>query len=247
MGLIEADWDMDRQAFCASTIIDSYKNAKESNYCLNNERMPDERIVIVNRSRLQLSIGISRIVWMKQVHGKHVSEVSGLSKGEMKNTDACWTREKGIGLAVLTADCMPIVFVSKSQNWLGVAHAGWRGLAGGVIEALVGCYPSSPSDLIAWIGPSISKGKYEVGEDVWSIFDKRYSENDPTVSNDSSKRFLNLIAIAESQLHKAGLKEIFFSGLCSFSDTRFFSVRRFRQKQTNEYDGRIATVAFLKE
>ena len=248
MGLVEAQWDMGCQVFCASTSIDASKNAKESNYCLNNERVSDKRTVIANRSRLQHTIGVSQIVWMKQVHKNRVSEVTASNKAEITGADidACWTKEKGIGLAVLTADCLPIVVTSQSRDWLGVAHAGWKGLAEDVIGELIGCYRSPSSELVAWIGPSISQGKYEVGEDVWPMFDESFSEMTLGVSGGTDKRFLNLIAIAESQLTDAGVTKLFYSGLCSFSDVRFFSARRLQQQGTREYNGRLATVAFLK-
>ena len=248
MALIEADWGLDAQVFCGSTTIVSAKKLKESNYCLNNERAEDAKIVIANRYRLQNLIGASHIVWMKQIHGKRVVEVGSSDKAELADTDACWTRERGIGLAVLTADCLPVVITSEIRDWLGIAHAGWRGLASGIIGELISCYSYSSSELVAWIGPSISKEKYEVGQEVWSIFDEQHSDSLLMDSSDSSpgKRFLNLVAVAESQLIEAGVVKIYPSGLCSYSDVRFFSARRFQGSATKEFDGRLATVALLK-
>ena len=248
MELIEAGWEIEPQVFCGSTIIESSKNSRDSNYCLNNQRAGDKEIVNTNRKRLQNLIGASRIVWMKQVHGNHVVEVGVSDKAELADTDACWTRERGIGLAALTADCLPIVIVSEKQDWLGIAHAGWKGLASGVIGELISCYPSYSSELVAWIGPSISKRNYEVGREVWSLFDERHSENVLRSSSDSGagKRLLNLVSVAESQLNQARVGKLFFSGLCSYSDSRFFSARRFQRSDMKEFDGRLATVALLQ-
>ena len=248
MALIEADWGLDAQVFCGSTTIGASKKPRESNYCLNNERAEDEEIVIANRNRLQNLIGASHIAWMKQIHGKHVVEVGISDRAELADTDACWTRERGIGLAVLTADCLPIVITSEKRDWLGIAHAGWRGLASGIIGELISCYLYSPSELVAWIGPSISKEKYEVGQEVWSIFDEQHSDSVLMDSSDSSseKRFLNLVSVAENQLIEAGVGKVYSSGLCSYSDARFFSARRVQRSATKEFDGRLATVALLK-
>ena len=248
MALIEADWGLDAQAFCGSTTISSSKKLKESNYCLNNERAEDEKIVIANRYRLQNLIGASHIAWMKQIHGKRVVEVDSSDKAELADTDACWTKERGIGLAVLTADCLPVVITSEKRDWLGIAHAGWRGLALGIIGELISCYSYSPSELVAWIGPSISKEKYEVGQEVWSMFDEQHSDHFMRHSSDSrpGKRFLNRVSVAESQLIEAGVCKVYSSGLCSYSDTRFFSARRVQRSATREFDGRLATVALLK-
>ena len=248
MGLIEANWGLGARVFCGSTIIGSSKRLRDSNYCLNNERAEDEEIVIANRNRLQNLIGASHIAWMKQIHGKHVVEVGISDRAELADTDACWTRERGIGLAVLPADCLPIVITSEKQDWLGIAHAGWRGLASGIIGELISCYLYSPSELVAWIGPSISKEKYEVGQEVWSIFDEQHSGSVLMDSSDSSseKRFLNLVSVAENQLIEAGVGKVYSSGLCSYSDARFFSARRVQRSATREFDGRLATVALLK-
>ena len=248
MALIEADWGLDAQVFCGATTIGSSRKLRESNYCLNNERAEDEEIVIANRNRLQNLIGASHIAWMKQIHGKHVVEVGISDRAELADTDACWTRERGIGLAVLTADCLPVVITSEKRDWLGIAHAGWRGLASGIIDELISCYLYSPSELVAWIGPSISKEKYEVGQEVWSIFHEQHSDHVMRHSSDSrpGKRFLNLGAVAESQLIEAGVVKIYPSGLCSYSDARFFSARRAQRSAIRVFDGRLATVALLK-
>ena len=234
--------------FCGSTIIDSSKNSRDSNYCSNHERAGDREFVITNQNRLKNLIGASHIVWMNQVHGNHVVEVGVSDKAELADTDACWTREQGIGLAVLTADCLPIVIASEKQDWLGIAHAGWKGLASGVIGDLISCYPSSSSELVGWIGPSISKINYEVGREVWSLFDERHSENVVRSSSDSGagKHLLDLVSVAESQLNQAGVGKLFSSGLCSYSDSRFFSARRFQRSDMKEFDGRFATVALLQ-
>ena len=248
MGLIEANWGLGARVFCGSTIIGSSKRLRDSNYCLNNERAEDAKIVIANRYRLQNLIGASHIVWMKQIHGKHVVKVGISDKAELADTDACWTRERGIGLAVLTADCLPVVITSEKRDWLGIAHAGWRGLASGIIGELISCYSYSPSELVAWIGPSISKEKYEVDQEVWSMFDRQHSDHFMRHSSDPrpGKRFLNLVAVAESQLIEAGVGKVYSSGLCSYSDARFFSARRVQRSATREFDGRLATVALLK-
>ena len=117
----------------------------------------------------------------------------------------------------------------------------------GVLSELVQCADIEPSQLEAWIGPGISKRRYEVGEEVWSAFDDIHSslvslKLEPL----QNKRFLDLSSIAESQLLGIGVNKVYQSGICTYDDPRFFSVRRNNHNPGMSIDGRLATVALLK-
>ncbi len=107
-------------------------------------------------------------LWLQQVHGTHVADLDAVVKrsGSLGPADGAFTRERGRVCAILTADCLPIMFAADSGDLVGAAHAGWRGLAAGVIEATVRAMGVAPERLLAWLGPAIGPRHFEVGEEV---------------------------------------------------------------------------------
>ena len=134
--------------------------------------------VAASRRHLQLAtVGeAGRLQWLTQVHGRRCIHADRRTCRTEPEADAVWTAERGIGLAIQTADCTPIVLASRDGTRIGAAHGGWRGLTGGVVEQLVramgqsegaGNPPGGPgAELLAWIGPAIGPDAYEVGLDV---------------------------------------------------------------------------------
>jgi purine-nucleoside/S-methyl-5'-thioadenosine phosphorylase / adenosine deaminase len=173
----------------------------------------DERpCVEVNRRRLAESTGaeFARLSWPRQVHGTAVVHANGRGA----EADAIWTDEPGIGLVVVTADCLPIALVRTSgEARVCLVHAGWRGLADGVVEAAVAALGGP---LAAVVGPGIGACCYEVGPEVAQRFGER-------------SRVLDLRAIAERALRRAGVEDVAQIDLCTSCDAaRFFSHRRDR-------------------
>ena len=119
--------------------------------------------VIANRRRLQNALPVKHISWLRQVHG--TQSVRAVDD-RVPTADAQWTTDAGRALAVLTADCLPVVFMARDAECVGVAHAGWRGLKAGVLESLIASMPVTPATLTAWLGPAISQSAYEVGPAV---------------------------------------------------------------------------------
>jgi len=144
--------------------------------------------------------------------------------------------------AIQAADCMPVLLASEHADALGVAHAGWRGLASGVIEATLQAMQTQPSRVLAWLGPAIGPAVYEVGEDVHEAFIRR----DPAARSAFAPVrphhwLLDLYAIARQRLMRAGVGRVFGGTLCTYSDAaRFFS---FRRDRTSE---RMAALAWLE-
>ena len=157
--------------------------------------------------------------WLKQVHGSRVLEAQS---GE---ADACVARHAGQVCVVQMADCMPVLFADTAGTVVGAAHAGWRGLAGGVLEATVEAMGVAPQKLVAWLGPAIGPRAYEVGEDVRAAFagyEFAFMPSRP------GHWLLDLYAVARAKL--ASLKEVTGGGYCTYSDPRFFSYRRDRTR-----------------
>ena len=245
--MISPDWPHTGLVTCISTTISDSKNSAINDYGFQQEDEAQRIVALANRNRLMNYIGASQIQWMNQVHGNIVFKANQTDEAGLPTADACWTNQPGVALSVLTADCLPVVIVSMKGDWLGVAHAGWRGLANGVLGELIDRADVDPGQLDCWIGPGISQSRYPVGEEVWSVFDDLYSRR---VDNKSerlqNKRFLNLPLIAASQLLDSGVHQVYQSGICTYDDSRFFSVRRNNDSSRTLVDGRLATAALLK-
>ena len=200
----------------------------------------DLATVEANRAILQTRAAMpSRPLWLKQVHGNDC--VTADSTAEGVAADASYTESRDQVLAILTADCVPVLFCDVDGTEVGAAHAGWRGLNGGVLEATVGRFASHPEQLCAWIGPCIGAARYEVGTDVYEAF---------TAAHDDDRRFFqqnrpghwlfNLPGLVFARLHRIGVSNVWASGWCTASDPeRFFSYRRDGQT------GRMATCIWL--
>ena len=208
----------------------------------------DADAVAENRRQLAAALQLpSAPRWLKQVHGIAVARQPGFDEPE---ADAAVTSVPGTVLAILTADCLPVVFAARDGSEVAAAHAGWRGLAGGVLEATVAAMHTPADQLIAWLGPAAGSQAYEVGGEVRDAF----------VSTDAAAAAafvatrpghwrVDLCALARRRLHAAGIQmsDIHGGGLCTISDpARFFSHRR-ATRDSNGRTGRIATLAWCAD
>ncbi len=197
----------------------------------------DPERVLQNRRMLSALIPDDPI-WLKQVHGNNVSTpASRLAQDQGPfEADAAVTNRANEVLAILTADCMPVLFTSKRGDVVGAAHAGWRGLSSGVLENTVRemCSLSSgltAQKITAWMGPAIGPDAFEVGEDVREAFQSQgeamIQKAFIPVPNAPGKYLANLYLLAEARLRNIGIGNIRGGGFCTFTDsTRFFSYRR---------------------
>lgn len=201
--------------------------------------------VAVNRHRLASVAGLAqeRVVWLDQVHGTGVTELTSASVGQTPRADACWTRERQLACAVLTADCLPVLLCDRDGSVVGAAHAGWRGLCGGVLEALIAALPAPPDTLMAWLGPAIGPACFEVGPEVRTQFLQQDPGAAPAFSSSPARPghyLADLYQLARRRLQRAGISAVFGGGLCTASDpARFFSYRRDGQT------GRMASLIWL--
>ena len=202
----------------------------------------DPAAVAENRRRVQ-SFLPSAPIWLHQVHGDEVvvldSSTLDAARAHPPVADAAVTHESGVVLAVMVADCLPVLLADRSARVIGIAHAGWRGLARGVVENVVAAMDVAPGEIVAWLGPAIGQRAFEVGEDVVAAFD------DADVSPyfeaaKPGKWHADLYGIARAKLNRAGARDIHGGGFCTFHDAaRFFSYRRDRDT------GRMAALLWL--
>lgn len=180
--------------------------------------------------------------WLTQVHGTHVHRVRSLHPDpEIPQADAAVTHIPGAVLAVMTADCLPVLLAARDGSEVAVAHAGWRGLAAGVLEATVAAMQTPPDSLLAWLGPAAGPEHYEIGDEVRAAF----LEHDPAASScfqvtRPGHWLIDMYALARQRLAKAGVNAVYGGGLCTLSDpARFYSHRR------DGCSGRMASLIWI--
>ena len=181
-----------------------------------------------NRRLLQTALALpTEPHWLHQVHG---TAVVALPSVERPTADASFSTAPDQVCVVLTADCLPVLFCDRRGSWVAAAHAGWRGLCAGVLEATIKTYEGATSDILAWLGPAIGPTAFEVGAEVREAFcrhDARAAE--AFRAGDGDRWFADLYLLARQRLQAAGVTSIYGGGLCTYSDpARFFSYRRDR-------------------
>ena len=205
----------------------------------------DASALAENRRRLTAFLP-SPPVWLDQVHGTAVAVLtrdSAALPGPV--ADAAVTVEPGVVCAILTADCLPVLFTDRGGAAVGIAHAGWRGLAAGVVEATIAALSAlgvRRDDLMAWLGPAIGPAGFEVGTDVRDAF----CADDPGANgcftpHEPGKWHADLYALARRRLARGGVTRVSGGGFCTCTDAaRFFSYRRERES------GRMAAAVWLE-
>ena len=197
--------------------------------------------VAENRRRLAEALPSDALCWLNQVHGVNVVEAA---PGVVPDADAHWTAARDLPLAVLTADCLPVVLMARDASSVGIAHAGWRGLAAGVLESLLAAMPAGQASITAWLGPAISAAAYEVGPEVKATFEQQCGEESGDCFHPSHRQghwMADLAGLARLRLTRAGVSTITGGGRCTVGEPdQFFSHRR-----EGPATGRMATLAWL--
>jgi len=182
--------------------------------------------VVTNRARLRAALALpSEPAWLTQVHGARVLDLDAES---IAPADGAVTGRAGVVCAVLTADCLPVLLTDAAGRRVGVAHAGWRGLASGVLTAAVRALRAPPGEVLAWLGPAIGPTAYEVGADVRDAFLRVTPASEGRFAANSRGRWqADLYGLARDSLRAAGVTAIHGGGFCTFGEFgRFFSHRR---------------------
>ncbi len=188
--------------------------------------------------------------WLNQVHGSRVV-VAGdiIDAAEAVEADAIATDQPDIPCAIMVADCLPVLFCDDAGQHVAAAHAGWRGLAAGVLENTVTAMAVAPANLMAWLGPAIGSSAFEVGKDVFEAFVSRDSTSEacflPRGEAHPDKFMADIYALARLRLTKAGVSRIYGGEFCTSSDPlRFFSYRR--EGKVGRKTGRMAGVIWVE-
>lgn len=199
----------------------------------------DPQAVAANRALLRRELPADP-VWLAQVHGTRCVDAALVAVGA--HADAGFTRQRGVVCAVLTADCLPVLLCDDSATVVAIAHAGWRGLAAGVIEATVAAMVEPGERLMAWLGPAIGPQAFEVGGEVRQIFvahDPRAT--DAFVATGGGKWLCDIYRLARQRLHALGIRRIASADSCTMGDAEnYFSYRR------DGATGRMASLIWLE-
>lgn len=199
--------------------------------------------VAANRQQLQQALGLQNSpLWLTQVHGVAVAEAG--RDAQNIEADAAVSRQVGAAAAVMTADCLPVLFYSLTPSpVVAAAHAGWRGLCAGVLEQTVAAMKVDPSTIHCWLGPAIGPHQFEVGPEVKQAFVAHsYGAASAFTLAANNKCFANLAMLAQQRLAPLGVASITASHLCTVTDARFYSYRRAKGQPT----GRMASLIWLE-
>jgi len=199
------------------------------------------RAVAENRGRLVEALGLAQApAWLEQVHATRVVAAENARGG--CQADAVISRSPGPACVVLTADCLPVLLCEREGACVAAAHAGWRGLAAGVLEATVAATGEPPAHLMAWLGPAIGPRAYEVGPEVRDAFVRHSPRAASAFEPAGPGHWLaDLYALARERLRLAGVQRVYGGGLCTFRmSARFFSYRR------DGTTGRMASLVWIR-
>jgi len=192
-----------------------------------------------NRRRLVAQLGLpGEPPWLEQVHGVAVRT----PRAAAGCADACFEDRAGRVCAVLTADCLPVLLCNMAGTRVAAAHAGWRGLLAGILEHTIAAFADPADQLLAWLGPAIGPGAFEVGDEVRAAF---LAEDPASAAYFAAGRpghwLADLYGLARQRLTRSGVTRVSGGGLCTFSDAeRFFSYRR------DGVTGRMASLIWLQ-
>ena len=184
----------------------------------------DPLAVAANRQRLTHIFDVQP-AWLSQVHGVVVAPAS---PGRVVEADASWTSTPGIACTVMTADCLPALFCNRAGTRVAAAHAGWRGLAAGVLEATAKSLNVEPQEILVWLGPAIGPTAFEVGGEVREVFVQDLPQSAAAfVPSINPGRFMaDIYELARLRLARYGITAVYGGGYCTVTDPRFFSYRR---------------------
>jgi hypothetical protein len=241
-GVIYPDWPVaERVGALVTTREGGSSQGPYTTYNLADHVGDNPHDVQLNRARLAARIGTGGpLLWLRQVHGTRVVAAADWKPGCM--ADAAWTDRPGCVCVVLTADCLPVLLATADGSVVAAAHAGWRGLAGGVLEATVAALPVAPGHLRAWLGPAIGPRHYEVDVTVRSAFLAVEPGAEAAFTGVRPGHWLvDLYYLARLHLARAGVVRVYGGLGCTYAEgERFYSYRR------DGRTGRMASVVWIR-
>jgi len=236
--LLRPDWPAPKGVHAASTLrMGGISQAPFAALNLGSHVGDDLHAVEENRRRLQQQLPLPQPPqWLNQVHGTQVIKVPERVIQAAPDADAIWSDSANRVCAVLTADCLPLLYCSNDGRYIAAAHAGWRGLAAGIVEQTLERLPVKADQVMVWLGPAIGAEAFQVGAEVVEAFVQQHAEDEMAFRVDGDRWLMDIYQLAKNRLRRAGVQHIYGGEHCTFSDERFFSYRR--ENQT----GRMATL-----
>jgi polyphenol oxidase len=226
---------------CTTTRHGGYSQPPYEGFNLADHVGDDAKAVAANRALLVETLNLpAEPLWLKQVHSKEV--VNANADNSHCTADATVATTPGQVCVVMTADCLPVFFCDRSGTRVAVAHAGWRGLAGGVLENCLQYLDLPPKEILAWLGPAIGPQAFEVGSEVRQAFVEFLPQAAEAFKPTREDRFLaDLYCLARQRLAHQGVTAIYGGDFCTYSETeRFYSYRR------DKVTGRMASLIWLE-
>lgn len=241
MQWIEPDWPAPSNVRAAATVRTGGESKGVFASLNLGAHVGDEPAAVEeNRQRLKTALGLSvDPAWLNQVHGTTVVEAH--STTVPLTADASFARRAKQVCVVLTADCLPVLFCDRQGTRVAAAHAGWRGLAGGVLSATLAALELPPKNVLAWLGPAIEQEAFEVGAEVREQFIARDAANATAFAANPRGRWqADLYQLARLELARLGINAVYGGGFRCYADRdRFFSYRR------DTKTGRMGTLIWL--
>ncbi|MEB0206331.1 peptidoglycan editing factor PgeF [Pseudomonas sp. CCC3.1] len=223
---------------CVTTRAGGVSLAPFDSFNLGDHVADDPVAVAHNRQRLTNIFDVQP-AWLSQVHGVVVAPANPQHIAE---ADASWTATPGIACTVMTADCLPALFCDRAGTRVAAAHAGWRGLAAGVLEAAAQSLNVGPQDILVWLGPAIGPKAFEVGGEVRDVFIDDLPEAAAAFvpSVNEGRYMADIYELARLRLARFGITAVYGGGFCTVTDPRFFSYRR------SPRTGRFASLIWIE-
>ncbi|MBW9270668.1 MAG: peptidoglycan editing factor PgeF [Candidatus Thiodiazotropha sp. (ex. Lucinisca nassula)] len=240
--LIEPDWPAPTQVRAGTTTrLGGVSLGGFESLNLAQHVEDDPHAVVENRKRLSQSLALpGEPFWLTQIHGCDIALGERDSPG--CQADGVYTRRSGVVCAVLTADCLPLLLTDRDGREVSAVHAGWRGLASGIIEQAVAGMSAPAESILAWMGPAIGPAAFEVGDEVREVFIEQATEDAQAfVAGRPGHWWADIYQLARQRLNRSGVGFISGGDYCTVADReRFFSYRR------DGVTGRMASLIWLE-
>lgn len=238
MNWIKADWPAP-DYIKAGTTVRLGGVSTEPYASFNLATHVGDNLESVNQNRAKLDVP-NAPQWLEQTHSSEVVLLP--SKEKVLKADAAYTSQKGVVCSVMTADCLPLLITDTQGSCVAAIHAGWRGLADGIVETTIKKLPSKPESLLVWLGPAIGPDVYEVGEEVYDAFTKTDEDAKQAFKLKSEQHWLfDIYTMATLQLNRLGITNVYGGDFCTFSDQKqFYSYRR------DGVTGRMANLIWIE-
>ncbi len=225
---------------CQTTRCQGASLAPYNSFNLGQHVGDDPLNVTKNRAHLD-SFLPHPAFYVEQVHGTDIHIVTDTSPTDIIKADGLFTRQTGLPLAIMTADCLPVLLASADGREVAALHCGWRSLVGGIIEKALPLFQSFPSSITAWLGPAIGPNAFEVGAEVKAQFVAENAEHEAAFTEYNNKYLADLGFIATQKLTRLGVRTVSHQNECTYTlKEKYFSYRR------DGETGRMASVIWRK-